>query len=288
MSKKKLVSLALACVLAVSLAIPAFAAGDNTPDVSTGNLQTVITANYRPATINVSVPATIGAVLNPLGLPVSVQKSSNAGKVDIEGQQIVMTSPLYIANLSSVDLKVSIDATAAVEGLLKLSAEPVEKTATGNQAYVKLETLGVGDATSGDLFGAATWASDPTPAKVDDAVLAVMADNDLWATAEGAVLKAGKVTFKPTTVLKKAASQYQAEITPGDVTAGLAEATAGEVEFAYGAGSIMIIRLNGVMAATPTKPWSNTGRAADPTIGAEATPADKLTTTLVFTFTPAA
>lgn len=289
MSKKKLVSLALACILLVALAVPAFAAGDNTPDVSTGNLQTVITANYQPAVISVSVPANITAVLNPLGLPVEATKSNGVGKVSIEDQQIVLTSPLYIANLSKVDLKVSIDATTAVEGLLKLAAEPFDKaTATANQAYVQLQTLGTGDATSGNLYDAATWMSDPTPGKVDDAVLNILANNSLWASAESAVLKTGKVTFKPTTVLKKAASLYQAEITPGDVSAGIADATSGEIEFAYGAGSIMIIRLTGTMAATPTKPWSNEIRPADPNLGTDAVAADKLTTTLVFTFTPAA
>ena len=104
--KNRILSGAMAGVLAMSLAVPAFAA-DNT---------TVVTGSYKAVTIDVTVPTTGTAFINPYGLDLDVDDGAS-GTVTIKGQQIV-SAPMAIKNESAMDLSV----TATVTGEIDLTA----------------------------------------------------------------------------------------------------------------------------------------------------------------------
>ena len=89
--KARICSGAMAGVLALSLAVPAFAAG-NTPM----NTQTEITATYQKVDIKVIVPQTGTALINPYGLDLKVKDAAN-NEVTISGQKIV-TAPMSLKN----------------------------------------------------------------------------------------------------------------------------------------------------------------------------------------------
>ena len=292
MSKKKLVSLALVYVMVFMLAVPAFASnaspgniGDNTPERTTGN-SSEITGKYEEIPINVTI-STIGEViLNPYGLPYDVTKS-NGAKITVSGQQFVSTTPTYVSNLSKVDLNVSISGTVQTQGSLMLSNTEVAKTATMKQANVRLEVMQI-DATTGEAK-LQKVTDNVEAAKVGDAVLEVLADNSLWTAANGvqsvtlAMMKASIAN----PVLLVAPQTYAAEVTQGDVDAGLADATSGEIPFAYNVGSVAIFRVTGTMASNPTMAWSKGATTGGGDDGTEAIPADGFKATIVFTFAPA-
>lgn len=120
--KTRILSAAMAGILAVSMAIPAFASSTN------------IEGSYQDITIAVLVPKTGTAQINPYGLPV---KLNTAGQ-SITGEQIV-TKPLAIANQSEVDLAVSATVTASIKGDLKfLEAAPAADD-TSKSAFVYLQ-----------------------------------------------------------------------------------------------------------------------------------------------------
>lgn len=100
--KKRFMSTALAGAMALSLAVPAIAAEN----------QTVITAAYAKSDIAVTVPETGTATINPYGLDV---KLDDAGTNKISGNQIV-TLPLAVVNQSEMTLGVSATVTAEATG----------------------------------------------------------------------------------------------------------------------------------------------------------------------------
>lgn len=95
MNFKRVASTALAGVLALSMAAPAFAAANTT----------TITGNYNEIKLAVAVPATGKAVINPYGLPFTI------GSETVSGQQITTIAPLTIQNRSAVALKVTAEVT---------------------------------------------------------------------------------------------------------------------------------------------------------------------------------
>lgn len=100
MKFKKLASLALACVMCVSLAVPAFAA-DN---------ETNITATYTPPVISVVVPQTAAAFINPLGLDIKVDATNGP---TLSGRQII-SAPMTLKNQSASDLQVGATVSVTV------------------------------------------------------------------------------------------------------------------------------------------------------------------------------
>lgn len=100
MKSKKLMSLALASALALSLAAPAFAASNTATD---------ITATYAAPVISVDVPRTAAAFINPLGLDIEVDSTNG---VTLSGRQII-SAPMALKNKGASDLQVG--ATVSVE-----------------------------------------------------------------------------------------------------------------------------------------------------------------------------
>lgn len=106
MKSKKLLSLALALIMSLSLAVPALAAGD--PNT------TVISGSFEDVVIDVEVPATGTAFINPYGLDLKVPDGAGGSdKVTIKGQQIV-SAPMALKNKTAMDLNVSATVTGAI------------------------------------------------------------------------------------------------------------------------------------------------------------------------------
>lgn len=261
--KQRVISGAMAGVLAVSLAVPAFAAGKSTK----------VTGTYKDIPISVVVPTTGTVTINPYGLPVNVEKSD--GKlVAFSGQQIT-SAPMAIKNQGSVSLAVG----ASVTGALKTgstmtlaaattkgdsSASPAVPAATTKTAFVKLQVAGL----SGN-----TWKVADDDALADK-IIEEAAKNATWTAAQdGPVVELGKTNNSdPDTPL---ATLLPAVMDP----------TTGEFSTYNGTtsgSSIALFRLSGDCVTAPKK---GTGDAAtaDPW-----TSKDGFDTTIAFTFTPSA
>ncbi len=108
MKSKKLLSLGLSLVMSLSLAVPAFAAAntDNTTEIS---------GTYKDVVIDVVVPNTGVAFINPYGLDLQVPQAEGdtTNNVTIKGQQIV-SAPMAIMNKTAMDLSVSATVTGAI------------------------------------------------------------------------------------------------------------------------------------------------------------------------------
>lgn len=125
--KNRVLSGALAGALAVTMAVPAFATN------------TVIEASYEAPTIEVTLPQTGEALINPYGMPVVLNPDDGAAdQASIVGAQIV-TKPLAITNDSAVDLKVSATVTATAKGDLRLATSKPSSSDTTKSAYVYLQ-----------------------------------------------------------------------------------------------------------------------------------------------------
>lgn len=107
MNLKRFASTALAGVLALSMAAPAFAASNTTE----------ITGSYEAITLSVVVPTTGKAVINPYGLPYKLNS-----EISVSGQQITTAAPLLIQNKSSVALAVTAEITTTATTGVTLDA----------------------------------------------------------------------------------------------------------------------------------------------------------------------
>lgn len=112
MNLKRFASTALAGALALSMAVPAFAAGNTT----------VISGAYEAVTLSVTVPATGKAIINPYGLPYKL-----SADYSVSGQQITTAAPLLIRNMSPVALAV----TANLKGEASTGVNLNDQTAAG-------------------------------------------------------------------------------------------------------------------------------------------------------------
>lgn len=138
MNMKRFASTVMAGALALSLAVPAFATNS-----------TNITGTYRAITLNVTVPTTGSAIINPYGLPFAL------GEATISGQQITTGAPLLVQNKSAVPLSVSASVIGTVKGNFEFSASAVDPaTETDNKANVvfqMFEAPGVTEANATDM-----------------------------------------------------------------------------------------------------------------------------------------
>lgn len=130
--KKRVLSCVMAGVLAVSMAVPAFATASPSP---APNTSTNITGAYVDIVIDVNVPTTGEAQVNPYGLPV---KLDDDGTNKITGEQIV-TKPLLLVNNSDSNLNVSASVTATAKGDLRFAAAAPTASDTYKSAFVYLQ-----------------------------------------------------------------------------------------------------------------------------------------------------
>ena len=257
MKLRRLATMALAGVMTLSLAVPAFAAGGDGGSTTT-NMTTNITGGYAQSAIDVVVPTTGRVVINPYGMGVTVEKSTGA-KATMAGQ--VMTAPMSVKNKTDMWLSVGAEVSATVPETsgVKLIANTVDGVgdnpeeagyvapATGKSAFVQLEVVQAPATvlgTDGDTL--------------EDLVIDACANSDNWADA-------GKVTVPAKSSTQQAGLATLAPATMNSTTGAFAS---------YSAGSIGLFRLSGDCVANPGKSaWAD---------------ADTFTVTVAFSFVPQA
>jgi hypothetical protein len=251
LTKKKLASLAMAGVMTMSLAAPAFAA---TTKENTTNRSLKVTAAYQAVTINVVVPTTGTVVINPYSLPVQIGTDSEGQPIKVQKQ--IVTKPLAIKNqCTDVALDMNISATTSLTGSMSLATGDIENVATDQktEAYIYMEVApttitgakdsdALSDAGIADAYSKFEWP-----------------EFKAWTTTDtdgnGLVLKAGTT-----------AQTANAIVT-------LAKATADDsgAFSEYANGGVAFIGFLGSCAQNPKTAW---------------TAKDGLTCTVAFTFTP--
>lgn len=254
MKSKKLLSLGLSLVMSLSLAVPAFAANDNTTEIS---------GTYKDVVIDVDVPATGAAFINPYGLDLKVpQAEGDTTEVTITGQQIV-SAPMALKNKTAMDLSVS----ATVTGTITPITVPDGETAPTLMKFATSTTKGSGGSPdspdyvppatgkSAFVYFQAKQAADTsgTPANI-------AAEYAAWGAsafnADTDVIVAAKAVAKENIMTLRAADMSGSN---GAFSA-------------FKAGSIGMFRLTGDCTSGSKANW---------------TEKDKFTVTVAFTFTPA-
>lgn len=262
--KKRFAPYLLVCVLVLSMIAPAFASSQKYEDytnVSAGNTSTVINGGYVEAEIDVVVPTTGQAFINPYALPVKLGDiTSTSGELgasesstsSIQNQQIV-TQPMFIQNKSEVELAVS----ASITGKVLTAAE--------NQA------LGLNDVSSGVIFGTAAPTASTKTKTVFTYLQMKVAPNLTGNSTAGELIP----TFTQWTddsynkdkdlVVGKTTATKENMV----VLAGGTEASDGGLEATK--GGIAMFRLAGKVVTDPTGKWQDT---------------DTFKVTIAFTFEP--
>jgi hypothetical protein len=225
LNHKKVLSLALASAMSLSMMAPAFAAETTE---STTNRSLKIDGTYQATTIDVVVPTSGTIIINPYALPVKISDVSGVSKVS---QQIV-TKPMAIKNKSNVKLDINVSATATVKGSLTLAAAPITDTAGDqkNEAFVYL-------------------AIEPTTLTADTGIDAAYA-TQTWTT----YVAATDSTTTPDNVLALKTSAVTKN-KMGTLAAATMD-TDGETFASYSSGSIAFVGLSGQCAQAPKTAWT--------------------------------
>jgi hypothetical protein len=286
LNKKKLTSLALAGVMTLSLAVPAFASsGDGGQDAGTtatttattqddgslsaaetasGNTSTTVSGNYVAIPIEVSVPKQGSIQINPYGLPVTIKAVASGGSdTTLTGWKIV-SQPMYMTNEGTVDLKVSASVTTKVSGSKNSLAEMVSaaptSTTTAKQIYAQLQMVANTASVTGFTgTSASDWAIGLADAD-KDALNALFGKTATWTGATSLTLSSEQAVSKADMVTLAAA-------TPA--TKGSDDTVTASAK--YNTGSIALFRISGSVTEDPETAW---------------TTSDGFTATIAFTFKP--
>ena len=139
MKQKKLVSIFLAAVLALALAVPAFAA-DATSDITTATGNLTVGGETKAPTIKVRIPTTDFAkvILNPYQMTVE----ANATIGSVKGDAQVISGTYYAVNLTDAKVKVTMKVKGATANNLVYSDKLVstKKDATANEVFLYMDT----------------------------------------------------------------------------------------------------------------------------------------------------
>lgn len=128
--KKRILPGIMAGVLALSMAVPAFAANEVEGS-------TIVTGAYEDIEIEVSVPNDTSAKINPYGMPVEIGTVGGTN-YNVSGEQIV-SDPMFIINKSEVNVTVGAKVTATVQGGLRLTDTAPAADDVLKNAYVYLQ-----------------------------------------------------------------------------------------------------------------------------------------------------
>lgn len=154
MKFKKVAAMVLAGAMALSMAVPAFAADTDLEQ------STEISGTTQTPTISISVPATGAVVLNPYKMSVDVSAAQDGS--DMVTNQIISATN-YIKNKTDVALAVSATVTGKTAGEAVFATATTQggtKAVTTKSAFVYLEVI---DAGAGDDDAA----TEPTTAPTD-------------------------------------------------------------------------------------------------------------------------
>lgn len=256
--KNRILSGAMAGVLAMSLAVPAFASGNTTE----------VTGKFKAVTIAVDVMPKAVAFINPYGLDIEVPQdgfttTGSPATTTISGQQIV-SAPMALKNKTAMDLTVNATVTttipeaAAGEVAMKLSANTTEGVGSSpeDEGYIA-------PSTSKSAFVYLEAKQEPTLTGVDGSggvdAAAIATKFAEWGAstfdaAKNPVLNATRAATQKDLVTLRAA----------DVTGGTFQG--------YKAGSIALVRLAGDCVTAPRDVWKES---------------DTFTASIAYSFAPA-
>lgn len=255
MKSKKLIAMGLAVVMTAALAVPALAE------------DTVITGMYEEIKIDVEIPNTGTAVINPYEMPV---KAMYKATPDAKGEEVaalttagkIATQPLIGVSTCEVALDVGATVTGTPKGNLMLSNKDISAAKT-TSAVVYLECKQ--DMTLSSAEISSTDSDKPISGiKGQEAVAAFNA----WPTST--------YDFGTTDAAKAANADKVLVTESGSTKLGLctlaaAKDNAGTME--PQTGSFLLARLGGDVVQSPTDGW---------------TAKDGVVVNVAFTFTPAA
>ncbi len=121
MNFKKLISTAMAGVMALSLSVPAFA--------SSGTVK--VDGSIQLPTINVVLPTTASMVMNPYKMSVKLDPKDPASAV----QDQIVSSTMEVKNLSNIDVQVGIKVTGTIKNTTDTA--PAFKTSSAASSSTK-------------------------------------------------------------------------------------------------------------------------------------------------------
>lgn len=257
MKSKKLIAMGLSVVMTAALAVPAFAE------------DTVITGMYEEIKIDVEIPNTGTAVINPYNMPVKAVYVPESGDPEELGALTtagkIATQPLIGVSTCEVALDVGATVTGTPKGDLMLANKDVSALKT-KSAVVYLECK---QDTTLDKTKLATAGSEATQKPISGIIGAdaVTAFNG-WASSA--------YNFGTDDTAKAANADKVLVSEAGSTKLGLctlaaAKDNAGTME--PQAGSFLLARLGGDVVQSPTEAWTSK---------------DGVVVNVAFTFTPAA
>lgn len=210
---KKLLSMVLAGALAISASVTAFAVDKST----------VITGEYQDIEIEVNVPTTGAALINPYSLPLENVTLGGSNFAELNAGQQIFTVPMVVENKTKIDLDVSASLSDTTATGLTLASEAPERDATTKSAFVYFQM-----------------------APTNETTLANVEANDYYATAKWPAYSANKCL-----VLQNAKeSKFDTETVLATIK-GVDAAT-----LAPQAGSLAMFRLTGSCVKAPKTPWA--------------------------------
>lgn len=227
--KKRILSSVLAVAMAASMAVPAFAEGEDTTEANT----TKIEGTYKDVEIAVVVPPTAEAQINPYGLDIEFVKDTEG--TTVSGQQIV-TMPAAIINKSSMNLGVSATVTGALKEGSDMKLAATTTKVSGDAAPLTTKTAFVYfQMKVADGLAEANVTADKVAE--EDLGKAAAAWNDAY-NADSDIVVGTKAASKENIVTLKAAT--------GDDKDEVAD------------GGIAMFRLSGDCVVAPKTAWAET------------------------------
>lgn len=255
--KKRIASALLAGVMAVSMAVPAFAAQNepaNLNDGATANVK--MNGELKSPVIKVTVPTTMTVVLNPYSLQhvVAAKDSVTSGTpaADVISDNQIVFAPIYMANYSASNIKVSVTATGSV-------------TSADTKAPVSFATATTNNATKPVTTKSVFMYLDLSVADADPK--APSQESDIEPAAYAATNKTQLLVAAKAATMTDAVTMAAATVDPDfDYTSGDYEDITLAVKSAYA-----VLKVGGDCAGNPTSPWVN---------------GDAVNVDLAFTFAP--
>lgn len=176
MKFKKFASLCMASVMALAMAVPAFASSGTVG--ATGG-QTVVDGEVKAPVIKVSVPTSADLVVNPYGLSVDVSADQDGSAMKTD--QIIFATQ-YIKNLSQSNVKVSVSATGTTSDTkaITFATAPIStatKAPTTKQVFMYMEVVQNDDDTTEPTTWKSGFDAKANPNQVAIAAKAVSLNN---------------------------------------------------------------------------------------------------------------
>ncbi len=222
--------IALILVLALTLvaAVPVLA---KTSD-------TVITGRYKDIQIEVVVPSSTTAIINPYGLPMDITDDNGASLGKVSDNQIITATPLVGYSMCEVPVDINVTVTGEPQGDFRLALEKPTTTDTTKSGLVYFEIKPVND-----LGYSGSTDTNPIGKLVGSKVYTELKNwskGSYSASATNQVLVGTRAVTTTTPVCKLNAAQTD---------------TNGKVTGPATTNGYFVARLNGDIVGTPRDEW---------------------------------